>query len=95
MAPRSCPALPVAVLTPPRYAYSLKSTLSENADKFSAEDLKTLTEKVDETVSFLENNSEAASKDEIESHQKELEAVSVKTHPQQRQLCCNECGEEL
>ncbi|RSH84195.1 Hsp70 chaperone [Apiotrichum porosum] len=58
------------------YAYSLKSTLSENADKFSAEDLKTLTEKVDETVSFLENNSEAASKDEIESHQKELEAVA-------------------
>jgi L1 cell adhesion molecule like protein len=57
------------------FVYSLKNTLSEQADKFSAEDKSALQAKVDETMTFLEN-AESASIEEIESHQKELEAVS-------------------
>ncbi|BEJ14327.1 hypothetical protein CspHIS471_0400940 [Cutaneotrichosporon sp. HIS471] len=57
------------------YTYSLKSTLSENADKFSAEDKETLQKAVDDCVKFLDT-ADSASKEEIESHQKELEALS-------------------
>jgi L1 cell adhesion molecule like protein len=57
------------------YTYSLKNTLSESADKFEAADKEALEAKVNETVTFLEN-SDAASKEEVESHQKELEAVA-------------------
>ncbi|BEI83564.1 hypothetical protein CcaverHIS002_0401680 [Cutaneotrichosporon cavernicola] len=57
------------------YTYSLKSTLSENADKFSAEDKETLQKAVDDCVKFLDT-ADSASKDEIESHQKELETLS-------------------
>ncbi|ORX35979.1 putative heat shock protein 70 [Kockovaella imperatae] len=57
------------------YTYSLKNTLSEQADKFSAEDKEALQAKVDETVKFLDT-ADSASKDEIESHQKELESVA-------------------
>jgi L1 cell adhesion molecule like protein len=57
------------------YTYSLKSTLSENADKFSAEDKESLEKAVEECIKFLDT-ADSASKDEIESHQKELEALS-------------------
>lgn len=58
------------------YAYSLSQTLSgDQADKFSPEDKETLKKKVDETITLLEG-SEAADKSEIESWQKDLEAVA-------------------
>ncbi|WVQ70888.1 heat shock protein HSS1 [Cryptococcus sp. DSM 104548] len=57
------------------YSYSLKTTLSDNADKFDAEDHKTLTAKVDEVISALDTM-ETASKEEFESLQKELEAIA-------------------
>ncbi|KAL7424709.1 Hsp70 chaperone [Cryptotrichosporon argae] len=59
------------------YAYSLKSTLADPAaaDKFSADDKAALERKVDETVKQLDTM-EAASKDEYESLQKELEHVA-------------------
>ncbi|EJT46404.1 heat shock protein 70 [Trichosporon asahii var. asahii CBS 2479] len=57
------------------YTYSLKNTLSENGDKFSAEDKQALESKIDETTSFLDN-SEAASKSELDDHLKELESVA-------------------
>lgn len=57
------------------YAYSLKSTIDQNGDKFDAEDKKTLEEKVDETIKALDTM-ESASKEEFESLQKDLESVS-------------------
>ncbi|WVQ70857.1 heat shock protein HSS1 [Cryptococcus sp. DSM 104548] len=57
------------------YSYSLKTTLSDNADKFDAEDHKTLSAKVDEVISNLDTM-QSASKEEFESLQKELEAVA-------------------
>ncbi|TYJ56337.1 hypothetical protein B9479_002885, partial [Cryptococcus floricola] len=57
------------------YSYSLKTTLSDNADKFDAEDHKTLSAKVDEVISALDTM-ETASKEEFESLQKELEAIA-------------------
>lgn len=57
------------------YAYSLKSTIAENGDKFDAEDKKTLEDKVEETIKALDTM-ETASKEEFDSLQKELEAVS-------------------
>ncbi|EKD03983.1 heat shock protein 70 [Trichosporon asahii var. asahii CBS 8904] len=57
------------------YTYSLKNTLSENGDKFSSEDKQALESKIDETTSFLDN-SDAASKEELDSHLKELENVA-------------------
>ena len=40
------------------YAYSLKNTMSEEkvADKIDASDKETLTAKIDETISWIENN---------------------------------------
>ncbi|WWC99734.1 heat shock protein HSS1 [Kwoniella sp. B9012] len=57
------------------YAFSLKQTLSENADKFEESDRSQLQAKVDETITALETM-ESASKEEIEQHQKDLEAVA-------------------
>lgn len=57
------------------YAYSLKSTLNENGDKFSSEDKSALEAKVDETIKGLEN-AESASKEEFEAMQKDLESVA-------------------
>lgn len=56
-------------------AYSLKSTLSENGDKFSAEDKAALESKVEETIKFLDT-ADAASKEELTDVQKSLEEVS-------------------
>jgi heat shock protein 1/8 len=57
------------------YSYSLKSTLSENGDKFDAADKETLQTKVDEVIAALDTM-ESASKEEFESMQKELEQVA-------------------
>jgi L1 cell adhesion molecule like protein len=57
------------------YAYSLKQTLNEQADKFEADDKETLEKKVNEVISSLDTM-ESASKEEFESMQKELEAVA-------------------
>ena len=57
------------------YAYSLKSTLSENGDKFG-DDKATLEAKVEETIKALDTM-ESASKEEFESLRKELEGVAV------------------
>jgi L1 cell adhesion molecule like protein len=60
------------------YAYNLKNTVlgdPATADKLSSEDKSTLQNAVDETITFLEG-SDAASKDEIESHQKTLEGIA-------------------
>jgi L1 cell adhesion molecule like protein len=54
--------------------YSLKQTINENGEKFDAGDTETLSTstKVDEVISSLDTM-EAASKEEFESMQKELE----------------------
>ena len=57
------------------YTYSLKNTLSENADKFEAGDKETLQAKVDEVVKALDTM-DSASKEEIEAVQKELEQIA-------------------
>ncbi|OXG12237.1 hsp71-like protein [Cryptococcus neoformans Tu401-1] len=57
------------------YAYSLKTTLSDNQDKFDSADHETLSKKVDEVISSLDTM-QSASKEEFESLQKELEAVA-------------------
>jgi len=58
------------------YAYNMKQTIDDEKlkDKISEEDRKKITEKCDETISWLDNN-QTAEKDEFEHHQKELEAV--------------------
>ena len=56
------------------YAYSLKSTLGENGDKFG-DDKETLEAKVDETIKALDTM-ESASKEEFEALQKDLESVA-------------------
>ncbi|WVF70498.1 heat shock protein HSS1 [Kwoniella sp. CBS 6097] len=57
------------------YAFSLKSTLTESGDKFEAEDREVLQKKVDEVITALETM-DSASKEEIEQHQKDLEACA-------------------
>ncbi|KAJ5364622.1 Heat shock 70 kDa protein [Penicillium cataractarum] len=57
------------------YAYSLKNTLSEGKLQISDEDKKKVEEKIDEVISWLDNN-QTAEKDEYESQQKELEGVA-------------------
>ncbi|KAL1584736.1 Heat shock 70 kDa protein [Cladosporium halotolerans] len=59
------------------YAYSLKNTASDPKveEKLSAEDKTTLTEAVDKTVSWIDEN-QTASKEEYESQQKELEGIA-------------------
>ncbi len=58
------------------YAYNLKNTLTENGDKFEAADKESLQKAVTEAITFVEGSSESASTEEIESHQKELEAIA-------------------
>ncbi|KAJ0423844.1 heat shock protein [Aspergillus carlsbadensis] len=57
------------------YAYSLRSTLNEDKLQISDSDKEKVTAKIDEVVSWLDN-SQAASKDEYESQQKELEGIA-------------------
>lgn len=58
------------------YAYQMKTSVEDDKikDKISEEDRNTVTEKCKETLDWLENNSEA-SKEEIDSKQKELESI--------------------
>ncbi|OJT07855.1 Heat shock protein HSS1 [Trametes pubescens] len=59
------------------YAYNLRNSLTDEklADKFDAADKKKLEDSVNSTISWLDNSQEA-SKEEYEEHQKELEAVA-------------------
>ncbi|KAJ5911082.1 Heat shock 70 kDa protein [Penicillium subrubescens] len=57
------------------YAYSLKNTLSEGKLQISEEDKKKVDDKINEVISWLDNN-QTAEKDEYESQQKELEGVA-------------------
>jgi len=59
------------------YAYSLRNTLSDPKvdEKLEASDKETLKTKIDETVAWLDD-SHAASKEEYEERQKELEGVA-------------------
>merc|ERR1712205_249313 len=58
------------------YAYSLKNTMSEErvADKIDASDKETLTQKIDETISWIDSN-QSAEVEEFEARQKELEGI--------------------
>ncbi|KAI3359957.1 hypothetical protein L3Q82_013836, partial [Scortum barcoo] len=58
------------------YAFNMKSTVQDDSLKgeISEEDRKKLTEKCDETISWLENN-QLADKEEYQHQQKELEKV--------------------
>ncbi|KAF7255280.1 hypothetical protein EG68_08176 [Paragonimus skrjabini miyazakii] len=58
------------------YAYSMKQTVEDEKirDKISESDVKTITAKCNEAISWLEHN-QAAEKDEYEHKQKELEKV--------------------
>ncbi|KDD74618.1 heat shock protein Hsp70, partial [Helicosporidium sp. ATCC 50920] len=57
-----------------QYAYSMRSTLSDVADKLSAEDKSTIEAAVDKTVKWLDAN-QLAELDEIEHERKELEQI--------------------
>jgi L1 cell adhesion molecule like protein len=59
------------------YAYNLRNSLGEPQikSKLSKDDKKALEEAIDSAINFVENSA-SASKDEYESHQKELEAVA-------------------
>ncbi|KAH8672649.1 putative heat shock 70 kDa protein 2 [Tricladium varicosporioides] len=59
------------------YAYSLKNTLSDSKvdEKLEAADKEKLKAEIDKTVAWLDE-SQAATKEEYEEHQKELEAVA-------------------
>ena len=59
------------------YAYSLKNTLADPKvdEKLDASDKEKLKEEIDKTVSWLDE-SQQATKEEYEEHQKELEAVA-------------------
>ncbi|KAL7060531.1 hypothetical protein AAHC03_010007 [Spirometra sp. Aus1] len=58
------------------YAFSMKATIEEEnlKEKLSEEDKKKITEKCEETLSWLDGN-QTAEKEEFEHKQKELEAV--------------------
>jgi L1 cell adhesion molecule like protein len=60
------------------YAYNLRNTLNDAAlkTKFSKDDRASLEKAVDAAISFVESSA-SASKDEYESHKKELEAVAA------------------
>ncbi|KAL4996167.1 heat shock 70 kDa protein [Aspergillus recurvatus] len=57
------------------YAYSLKNTISEGQLQIGEDDKKKVSDKIDEVISWLDNN-QTAEKDEYESQQKELEGVA-------------------
>ncbi|RMX46343.1 hypothetical protein pdam_00000609 [Pocillopora damicornis] len=58
------------------YAYHMKSTVEDEKvrDKISEDDRKTIVDKCNETISWLESNPDA-SKDEYDKRQKELESI--------------------
>ena len=58
------------------YCYNMKQTVEDEKvkDKISEEDKKTILEKCNETITWLDSN-QTAEKDEFEHHQKELESV--------------------
>lgn len=58
------------------YAYQMKSTIEEEAikSKISDEDRKTISDKVEEAIKWLDSN-QLAEKEEFEHKQKELEGV--------------------
>ncbi|KAL2218314.1 molecular chaperone Hsp70 [Thermoascus aurantiacus ATCC 26904] len=57
------------------YAYSLKNTVNEGKLNINASDKEKLQSKIDETISWLDNN-QTATKEEYEAQQKELESVA-------------------
>lgn len=57
------------------YAYSLKNTINEGKLNMSDDDKQKIQGKVEEIISWLDNN-QTAGKDEYESQQKELEAIA-------------------
>ncbi|KAB8228717.1 70-kilodalton heat shock protein [Aspergillus alliaceus] len=57
------------------YAYSLKNTINEGKLTISDSDKEKVTSKVDEIISWLDNN-QTATKEEYESQQKDLESVA-------------------
>jgi len=59
------------------YTYNLRNSLQDEklADKFEAGDKSKLEAAINDTIKWLDNSSEA-SKEEYESHQKELEAIA-------------------
>jgi L1 cell adhesion molecule like protein len=60
------------------YCYSIKGSIDspEVKDKIPEDDKKTLTEKIDETIAWLDAN-QTAEKEEYEEKQKELEGVAL------------------
>merc|ERR1712150_177810 len=60
------------------YCYSLKSSISsdEVKDKIPADDKKSLEDKIEETISWLDSN-QTAEKEEFEEKQKELEGIAL------------------
>ena len=57
------------------YAYSLKNTINEGKLNMSDDDKQKIQGKIEETISWLDNN-QTATKDEYESQQKELEGIA-------------------
>merc|ERR1712086_479298 len=59
------------------YAYNLKNSLNDEKlkDKISEEDKSMLTGKIDDAISWLDNN-QASEKEEFEEKQKELEGIA-------------------
>ncbi|KAI6245948.1 Heat shock protein 2 [Erysiphe necator] len=59
------------------YAYSLRNTLTDSKvdEKLDAKDKEKLKAQIDKTIEWLDN-SQAATKEEYEDHQKELESVA-------------------
>merc|ERR1719439_64709 len=58
------------------YAYNMKNTMNDEKlkDKIEAGDKKTIEEKCDEVINWLDNN-QSAEKEEYEEKQKELEGI--------------------
>merc|ERR1712196_688789 len=58
------------------YAYNMKNTMNDEKlkDKIEAGDKKTIEEKCDEGINWLDNN-QSAEKEEYEEKQKELESI--------------------
>jgi len=62
------------------YAYSLKNTVNEGKLNINASDKEKLQSKIDETISWLDNN-QTATKEEYEAQQKELERYVERFSP--------------
>merc|ERR1712196_464039 len=63
------------------YAYNMKNTMNDEKlkDKIEAGDKKTIEEKCDEVINWLDNN-QSAEKEEYEEKQKELEGIMQKLY---------------